>query len=665
MKHYYFFISSLLLFCFPLQTTAKKIALIVAVSDYEFCNDLHTEKDVFLIKQTLINQGFENKYITCLQNQEVTKANFIKTFRTKLIEIAEPGDIIVFHFSGHGQQVIDIDGDEADGYDESLVCYPAWPSWDETEYKGEEHLLDDELNTLLNELRIKAGKKGSVLLLIDACFSGTMSRSHETIRGNFNAIAPLKYNPKLKPGNDNSSGFDTSIEKEELAPIIIFSASKQDEFNSETKTETGEEVGSLSYAFSKCLNSKSKINTYRGLFDYMKIYMANLVPHQTPLAEGDIDRDLFGKKEASIKEYYKVKQIKNREIIIDIGRMGNIHKGTILGLYPIDTKKPNRLKLLSKAEVIKSNDFDAVIKIDKQLNEDVIKKSWIYIEEQSYGDMKVNIFINSNNKSWDKVSNNLIEHPLIEIMSKDEILKSDIIIKDSISKSGKLLVHYLIKNDNNSYIDTIDDIYIETISEAIIKQVIFYSKARYLKQLELNNPELDIELQLLPVKNYENRDGKYIATEFGKQNDNFKDGQIVFKEGDLFVLKLTNKGNEEAYFQIMFLTPDNSVYIEIPEEGTNEGDIKIEVGQTIIFDSKIMQISEPFGIDMFKVIASPEPLYNLRNIVKNIKDTRSMQKSPFEILTQNICSGTRELKTTTIPSNTVNINSLIIKTVKK
>jgi hypothetical protein len=36
-----------------------------------------------------------------------------------LVEDARPTDTLFFHFSGHGGQIKDLDGDEADGFDES------------------------------------------------------------------------------------------------------------------------------------------------------------------------------------------------------------------------------------------------------------------------------------------------------------------------------------------------------------------------------------------------------------------------------------------------------------------------------------------------------------------------------------------------------------------
>ena len=46
-----------------------------------------------------------------------TKENIIRAMQW-LVSEAQPNDSLFFHYSGHGGQTKDLDGDEADGYDE-------------------------------------------------------------------------------------------------------------------------------------------------------------------------------------------------------------------------------------------------------------------------------------------------------------------------------------------------------------------------------------------------------------------------------------------------------------------------------------------------------------------------------------------------------------------
>jgi metacaspase-1 len=51
-----------------------------------------------------------------------------------LVEGAQPHDSLFFHYSGHGGQTPDLDGDEDDGFDE--VIFPV-------DYQTTGHIVDD------------------------------------------------------------------------------------------------------------------------------------------------------------------------------------------------------------------------------------------------------------------------------------------------------------------------------------------------------------------------------------------------------------------------------------------------------------------------------------------------------------------------------------------
>ncbi|QCG93085.1 DUF4384 domain-containing protein (plasmid) [Azospirillum sp. TSA2s] len=85
-----------------------------------------------------------------------------------LRERAGPKDFVVVYYSGHGAQIPDDDGDEADGLDEVFVTYDvegkARPSADDL-------VRDDEYAAWVNGLQTN-----QVLSVIDACHSGGLTR---------------------------------------------------------------------------------------------------------------------------------------------------------------------------------------------------------------------------------------------------------------------------------------------------------------------------------------------------------------------------------------------------------------------------------------------------------------------------------------------------------
>ncbi|KAK0213423.1 caspase domain-containing protein [Desarmillaria ectypa] len=69
-------------------------------------------------------------------DQIPTRNNIIKAMRW-LVKDALPGDSLVFHYSGHGGQILDTNGDEDDGYDE--VIYPVDGGY----------ILDDDMHDMM------------------------------------------------------------------------------------------------------------------------------------------------------------------------------------------------------------------------------------------------------------------------------------------------------------------------------------------------------------------------------------------------------------------------------------------------------------------------------------------------------------------------------------
>jgi hypothetical protein len=107
--------------------------------------------------------GFSSKDITTLLDDKATT----KAMRSAIKSIvggATKGDVVLVHFSGHGSNVPDKNGDEADNRDE-ILC-PHDLDWMDP-------FLDDFLRTTFNGV-----KKGvSLTAVFDSCHSGTATRA--------------------------------------------------------------------------------------------------------------------------------------------------------------------------------------------------------------------------------------------------------------------------------------------------------------------------------------------------------------------------------------------------------------------------------------------------------------------------------------------------------
>ena len=155
-----------------IATQATNRALLVAIDSYApdtKWNEIHATNDVKLIKPELVKHGFKETNIKVLENRNATFAAIVNAINT-LTDSCQKGDIVYLHFSCHGQLMDDITGRESDGFAEALVPYDACKEPSNT-YKGQNHLLDSKLASLLEALRVKLGKKGRLLVVLDACHS--------------------------------------------------------------------------------------------------------------------------------------------------------------------------------------------------------------------------------------------------------------------------------------------------------------------------------------------------------------------------------------------------------------------------------------------------------------------------------------------------------------
>ena len=181
MKRLFFaFVSLLLLLPYAAEAQTKR-ALLIGVGthlDPEFTRT-NADKDVVYIRKVL--EAANYKQIISLVNEQATKVNIIAAFRS-LEESCKPNDIVYIHFSGHGQRLVDKSGDEPNMIDESWIPYDAYRKPCAKD-RGEKHLVDDEVNALLMNIRNRVGVGGKILVVVDCCFSGHSTRGDVVVRG--------------------------------------------------------------------------------------------------------------------------------------------------------------------------------------------------------------------------------------------------------------------------------------------------------------------------------------------------------------------------------------------------------------------------------------------------------------------------------------------------
>jgi hypothetical protein len=111
-----------------------------------------------------------------LVDAEATRAAVGDAFRSHLGQ-ARRGDVAVFHFAGHGRrarQAVEFDPFDRDGHEEGLVL------WDSSQDANAFDLADKELALLVDDA---AAQGADVVLIIDCCHSGTLTRDADGLAG--------------------------------------------------------------------------------------------------------------------------------------------------------------------------------------------------------------------------------------------------------------------------------------------------------------------------------------------------------------------------------------------------------------------------------------------------------------------------------------------------
>lgn len=110
----------------PSSTSGSRRALLIGINYVGQQGQLSgCHNDVGNIKNYLINtQGFNESEMLILmddgKHHPPTRRNIEDAFQ-RIVQYSQAGDVVFVHYSGHGSRVQDMDGDEEDGYDETLV----------------------------------------------------------------------------------------------------------------------------------------------------------------------------------------------------------------------------------------------------------------------------------------------------------------------------------------------------------------------------------------------------------------------------------------------------------------------------------------------------------------------------------------------------------------
>lgn len=159
------------------QSTPRKLALLVGINNYasqplEGClNDIDLQRNLLIYRF-----GFNPKDILVLPDTEATREGILTAFEEHLIKQAKPGDVVVYHYSGHGSRIFD---------PHPIVVEPGQEGLNGTFVPVDGNLpagypdVGGSVKDIMGHtlfLLMSALKTENVTVVLDSCFSGGATR---------------------------------------------------------------------------------------------------------------------------------------------------------------------------------------------------------------------------------------------------------------------------------------------------------------------------------------------------------------------------------------------------------------------------------------------------------------------------------------------------------
>lgn len=299
-----------------------------------------------------------------------TYRNIVEAFR-RLTEVAQPGEQVYIHYSGHGGRAVttypELKG--ARGLDEALVPVDIGDA-------ATQYVRDVELAHLIQQM---VEKRLLVTLVLDSCHSGSttrlssssappragaVARGIETIdttpRPSPSAVAPAAelvatwrfLGARQKRGLKPESGWLA-----EPSGYVLLAACRASESAYEFSFDGEPSGGVLTHWLLDSLRQSAASLTYKQLYDRVLAKIQTEFSEQTPQLEGEDDRVIFGS--ARVRAQYAVGVLQvdlpNQRVLLHAGEAQGLRPGALFAIYDwaaTDYMTPDaRLALVELTEV--------------------------------------------------------------------------------------------------------------------------------------------------------------------------------------------------------------------------------------------------------------------------------------------------------------------------
>jgi hypothetical protein len=569
------------------QPKYTKLALLVGINDYKYVKSLKgCINDVKNMRKLLAERyGFpdDDEHIQVLTDKFATRKAILEAIKNHLIAKASPDSIVVFHYSGHGSRAKDSDGDETDGYDETIVPYDsgrkAYPNRD---------ITDDEINALLRRL---TNKTVNVTFIFDSCHSGTAIRGAGLAR----TVEPDDRPPTEQESIPGPTARGVNEGLNDLRPAdaqyALISGCTANEQSYETQVD-GQSHGALTWNLTDQIRKAGPDATYRDIMDLVKTQVSATYPVQHPQLEGPgEDQLVFGDKSVAPTPYVLTNPGPGGTARLEAGHVHGVTRGSVYDIYAPGTKSFGKeVKPLAQAEITDVDITSAMSKITAgKLTVDAARA----VESLHYwADPVIRIYFKELEKSeiLQKIKDDL--RAFKHIIPIDTESGYDLLLREHKEpKNGK---NYIVTEggDPTEISPRVDITDPDAVSHVVL-QITHWAKWFNVLRIANQESELGVEFEI---------ESERAAR--GEPGPAERQVSLSMFEGERFTISITNKSNRDLYLALLDLSGDGSVDVVYSARGAQEF---VAPGKTL---TKVLETYLPGGrdsiCDILKVIATTQ-----------------------------------------------------------
>jgi hypothetical protein len=335
-----------------------KFALLIGINEYlspkmkklsGAVNDVRNMKSVLMT-----NYGFAERDIRVLLDRDATRAGILAAVE-QLKKDVKPGSVVVIHFSGHGSQEPDTDGDEPDdGADETIVPHDS--------RVGDVYDIPDDL--IAGWLRDLGKVTPHVLLVLDSCHSGTGARlGGAELTSRWVEPDPRRGAIRRPPGGRGGDRASAVSEAGDSGRWVAISGSRAEELSYELQDDAGQIHGALTYYLVRALRTAKPDMTYRDLHERISREVNLNKGMQHPEIDGPgKDSVVLGTGSVVPQPFFTARAYADG-IAIDAGLAHGVSEKTTFRLYPPGTRTFERTEHIGIAEITSVFAYSSVAKL--------------------------------------------------------------------------------------------------------------------------------------------------------------------------------------------------------------------------------------------------------------------------------------------------------------